>query len=458
MAATRRFWLRSRKRDECFLGRHCFFYLIHVYSVYVIKYQKAWLQNRIHEEIFMGEKTTCVIVGGGPAGMIAGLLLARAGVQVVVLEKHADFLRDFRGDAVHPSTLRLLDELGLYETFSELPHSKLRGFSVNLPGGRSVRLADFTRLPVKHPFVAMVPQWDLLDLLATAGRAEPAYELRMRHEVTGLLYESGRVAGVRYTSPDGPGELRADLTIACDGRWSACRREAGLVPHEYPMNLDVWWFRLPRAKGIGDTLLPRSKNGSLVGVIPRESYVQCGFFIPKGADTRLRAEGVGALRDKIAEAVPELEGVVGELRSFDDVKCLDIRLNRLRRWHTAGLLCIGDASHAMSPLGGVGINLAVQDAVAAARLLAEPLREHRLVEADLAAVQRRRALAVAVTQTMQRFMHKAVGRVMAGKKFCAAGVLLALVSRVPGIAVIPAYLIGMGFRPERSPQFARREG
>ena len=404
----------------------------------------------------MSNKTTCVIVGGGPAGMVAGLLLARAGVEVTVLEKHGDFLRDFRGDTVHPSTLRLLDELGLYEQFAALPHTRLQRWGFDLPNGRSVSMVDFTRLSLPYRYIAMVPHWDLLDLLAEAGRLEPTFTLRMNHGVTGLLYDSGRVVGVRYDSPDGPGELRADLTIACDGRWSLCRREAGLIPREYRVNVDVWWFRLPKAKGVAETLLPRFKDGALIAVIPRQDYLQIGYFIRKGADAQLRARGVEALRHDIANAIPELWESVDGLESMDDVKLLDVRLNRLRRWHTAGLLCIGDAAHAMSPLGGVGINLAVQDAVAAATLLAAPLRAHHVTDTELAAVHRRRALPTAVTQTLQRLLHAVMERAMAGNRMPAPRKLLSVLARFPQLSAVPAYLVGVGVRPEHAPTFARR--
>jgi 2-polyprenyl-6-methoxyphenol hydroxylase-like FAD-dependent oxidoreductase len=404
----------------------------------------------------MSEKTTCVIVGGGPAGMVAGLLLARGGVEVTVLEKHADFLRDFRGDTVHPSTLQLLDELGLYEQFSDLPHTQLTGWGLDLPDGRSAPVIDFTRLRLPHRYIAMVPQWDLLDLLAEAGRKEPTFTLRMSHDVTGLLYQSGRVAGVRYDGPDGPGELRADLTIACDGRWSLCRREGGLIPREYPVDADVWWFRLPKAEGVGDTLLPRFKDGLFLGVIPRKDYLQTGYFLRKGADAQLRARGIEALRRDIVTAIPELSEAVGGLESMDEVKLLDIRLNRLRRWYTEGLLCIGDAAHAMSPVGGVGINLAVQDAVAAATLLAEPLREHRVTDKDLAAVQRRREFPTVVIQTLQRLLHAVMMRAMDRRRTPAPNKLLRVLARFPQLSVVPAYLMGVGVRPEHAPKFARR--
>jgi 2-polyprenyl-6-methoxyphenol hydroxylase-like FAD-dependent oxidoreductase len=404
----------------------------------------------------MSEKTTCIVVGGGPAGMVAALLLARGGVEVTVLEKHADFLRDFRGDTVHPSTLRLLDELGLFEQFDALPHTKLEGWGVDLPDGRKAPVIDFTRLRLPHRYIAMVPQWDLLDLLAEAGRQEPTFTLRMSHDVTGLLYESGRVVGVRYDSPDGPGELRADLTIACDGRWSLCRREGGLVPREYPVDADIWWFRLPPADGVGDTLLPRFKDGLFLGVIPRQGYLQTGYFLHKGADAQLRARGIEALRRDIVTAIPELSEAVNGLESMDDVKLLEIRLNRLRRWYTNGLLCIGDAAHAMSPAGGVGINLAVQDAVAAARLLAAPLRDHRVTAKDLAAVQRRREFPTAVIQTLQRFLHAMMARAIDSGKTPAPNKLMRVLARFPQLSAIPAYLMGVGVRPEHAPEFARR--
>jgi 2-polyprenyl-6-methoxyphenol hydroxylase-like FAD-dependent oxidoreductase len=404
----------------------------------------------------MSEKTTCIVVGGGPAGMVAALLLARGGVEVTVLEKHADFLRDFRGDTVHPSTLRLLDELGLFGQFDALPHTKLEGWGLDLPDGRKAPVIDFTRLRLPHRYIAMVPQWDLLDLLAEAGRQEPTFALRMSHDVTGLLYESGRVVGVRYDSPDGPGELRADLTIACDGRWSLCRREGGLVPREYPVDADIWWFRLPPADGVGDTLLPRFKDGLFLGVIPRQGYLQTGYFLHKGADAQLRARGIEALRRDIVTAIPELSEAVNGLESMDDVKLLEIRLNRLRRWYTNGLLCIGDAAHAMSPAGGVGINLAVQDAVAAATLLAAPLRDHRVTAKDLAAVQRRREFPTAVIQTLQRFLHAMMARAIDSGKTPAPNKLMRVLARFPQLSAIPAYLMGVGVRPEHAPEFARR--
>ncbi|SEG84897.1 2-polyprenyl-6-methoxyphenol hydroxylase [Thermomonospora echinospora] len=405
----------------------------------------------------MSEATTCAIIGGGPAGMVLGLLLARAGVEVTVLEKHADFLRDFRGDTVHPSTLELLEELGLYEGFAALPHSRIRQVTFPLGRGESVTLADFRRLRLAHPYIAMVPQWDLLNLLAEAARAEPTFTLRMSTEATGLLWESGRVAGVRYRGPDGPGELRAELTVACDGRWSVARRQAGLAARESPVSFDAWWFKIPTGAGAPSAFLPRSKPGRMFVTIPRQGYLQIAYLARKGTDTRLRARGIEAFRRDIVEVIPELACSVGALTSMDEVKHLDVRVNRLRRWHAPGLLCIGDAAHAMSPVGGVGINLAVQDAVAAATLLAGPLREHRVTDRDLAAVRRRRLLPTVATQALQRVLHRQViGPILAGRSATPPPFLLALTRRFPWLSAVPAYIVGVGVRPEHAPAFARR--
>ena len=322
------------------------------------------------------ERTTCVVAGGGPAGMVLGLLLARAGVAVQVLEKHGDFLRDFRGDTVHPSTLQLLDELGLGEQFAKLPYSRLDEVAFPTGEGRTVVVADFRRLKVRYPYVAMVPQWDLLDLLADAAHREPTFTLRMRTEVTGLVREAGRVQGVRYRTLEGvDGEIRADLVVACDGRWSTVRQQADLRPREFRVPIDAWWFRVPRvAEDHQSALTPRAGRGRFAVVIPRTDFLQIAYIARKGTDPQLRARGIESFRRDVAQLMPELANRMDTLRSMDDVKHLDVRLNRLRRWHLDGLLCIGDAAHAMSPVGGVGINLAVQDAVAAATLLAEPLR------------------------------------------------------------------------------------
>ncbi len=403
----------------------------------------------------MPESTTCAIVGGGPAGMILGLLLARAGVEVTLLEKHADFLRDFRGDTVHPSTLRLLDELGLGESFAALPQSRVEHAAFDVDG-EPLTMVDFRRLRQPHPYIAMVPQWDLLNLLAEAAEAEPTFTLRLRHEVVDLVRSGERVTGVAYRGPDGDGELTADLTVACDGRWSVCRQRAGLAAREWPVPFDVWWFRLPRDMTAEFSLIPRIAPGRVVIMIPRESYFQIAYLIPKGSDAALRARGLETFQQEIAGLVPEAD--VTQLLDWDEVKLLDVRVNRLkRRWHTDGLLCIGDAAHAMSPVGGVGINVAVQDAVGAATLLAEPLRRRAVTARNLAAVRRRRLPPTALTQGLQRVLHRRLmAPILRGETANPPAVAVALVRRFPWLAAIPAYVVGVGVRPEHAPAFARR--
>jgi 2-polyprenyl-6-methoxyphenol hydroxylase-like FAD-dependent oxidoreductase len=420
------------------------------------------------------ERTTCCVVGGGPAGMMLGLLLARAGVEVTVLEKHADFLRDFRGDTVHPTTLDLLDDLGLGERFAALTQSRLD--EVAFPTGAvesgaavgsapMLRVGDFRRLAalgVRHPYVAMVPQWDLLDLLADEARREPTFTLRMSTEVVGLRRDDdGRVAGVRYRTADGvSGELAADLTVACDGRSSLARADVDLPVTSYDCPMDAWWFRLPRHDGDdASALSPRMGVGRFAILIPRDGYYQVAYMTHRGSDAELRARGVEAFRADVAALVPEFADRTDAITSMDDVKLLHVELNRLRRWHVDGLLCIGDAAHAMSPIGGVGINLAIQDAVATASRLAEPLRRGRVRPADLAAVRRRRLAPTVLVQGLQRMMHRViVTPVLDGRRAGAPAALQRVMRAVPQATIVPAYLIGVGFRPERAPAFARRAG
>jgi len=403
----------------------------------------------------VSDTTTCAVVGGGPAGLFLGLLLARAGVEVTVFEKHADFLRDFRGDTVHPVTLRLLDELGLFNRFDSLPHSVVEKGQFDVDG-HLYTLVDFRRLRQPHPYVAMVPQWDLLDLIAETADKEPTFTLRMRSEATGLVRDGNAVTGVRYTGPDGPGELRADLTVGCDGRTSVVRRDAGLPIREYPVPFDVWWFRVPRDQNAQYSLIPRTRPGRALVMIPRQDYFQIAYLIPKGSDAELRARGLESFHRELAELIPESSS--DAITSWDDVKVLDVRLDRLRRWHANGVLCIGDAAHAMSPVGGVGINLAIADAVAAAGLLARPLRTHRLTTKQLATVRRRRLLPTAATQALQRILHRVLlASVLQGHQAARPpAALLNVLERVPQLTAVPAYIIGVGLLPQHAPDFARR--
>ena len=405
-------------------------------------------------------ETTCVVVGGGPAGLVLALLLARAGVRVTVLEKHADFLRDFRGDTVHPSTLTALDDLGRFERFDALPQSRVSRVALPTSTGETVVLADFGRLREPHPYVAMVPQWDLLDLLAEEAGREPAFTLRREHEVTGVLRSGGRVSGVGFRSPAGPGRIAADLVVACDGRGSVVRREAGLRPRSFPVGFDVWWFRLPTSRRLPEALVPRVGRGGALIAIPREGYLQVALLGRKGSDAEVRREGLEAFRARVAGLLPDLADEVGGVRSLDEVKVLDVRLDRLRRWSAPGVLCLGDAAHAMSPVGGVGINLAVQDAIAAARILAGPLREgalHGVWPAALVArVQRRRRFPTVVVQGVQRVLHRRVlGPAVEGSGGVVPDLALRVLRRVPALARIPATFVGVGPRPERVPGWAR---
>ncbi|QHC27018.1 FAD-dependent oxidoreductase [Streptomyces sp. GS7] len=357
------------------------------------------------------------MVGGGPAGMVLALLLARAGVAVTVLEKHGDFLRDFRGDTVHPSTLALLDELGLSERFGRLPQRRVT--TVQLPlgtDGSLVTVGDMSVLPGRFRYIAMVPQWDLLDLLVDEARREPSFSVRMSTEATSFLTERGRVAGVRYRTSDGrTGELRATLTVACDGRGSLARSLPELGLRSFACPMDAWWFRLPRRDGDPHGLVGGVGDRLLAAMIDRGDYWQCAALIPKGTDAERRAAGLEPFMVNYAVAAPWLADRVRALASWDEVKLLDVRLDRLRRWHRPGLLCIGDAAHAMSPVFGIGINLAVEDAVAAARHLVGPLRAGTVGLRDVRGVQCRRWPTAVLTQGLQRFAHaRVIEPVLAG--------------------------------------------
>ena len=405
------------------------------------------------------ERTTCCVVGGGPAGMVLGLLLARAGVEVTVLEKHGDFLRDFRGDTVHASTLTLLDELGLGEEFARIPQRLIERLQAQF-GDETVTIGDARRLPGPHKHIALVPQWDLLNLLATAGAREPSFRLRMNTEAVDVVREDGRVRGVRYRSAEGDGTLHADLVVACDGRGSAVRAAAELRARSFGAPMDVWWFRLPRRNSDPEGLVARFGLGGGAVLIDRGDYWQCAFVIAKGTDAEMRAAGLDALRRALAGLVPWLGDRVGAIDSWDEVKLLDVRLDRLRRWWIDGLLCIGDAAHAMSPAGGVGINLAVQDAVAAARILAGPLCAGRVDRWSLARVQLRRWLPTVLTQGAQRIMQAMfLSPVLAGRLAIRDDRLplpLRLLQRFPVLQGIPARAVAIGVLPEHAPPFARR--
>lgn len=403
------------------------------------------------------EYVQCCVVGGGPAGMMAGLLLARAGVRVTVVEKHGDFLRDFRGDTVHPSTLRLLDELGLGERFAALPQRRLERMRMQI-GERTVVAADFSRIPGRHRHIAMVPQWDFLNLLAAAAADEPSFTLRMATEVVGVRRAGGRITGVEVRDADGSiEELRADLVLACDGRDSLVRATAGLRQDMIDVPMDVWWLRIPAAAGDrhDSQVFARFDAGRAAVTMDRGDYYQTSYLIPKGEDERLRAKGIEWLRGELAALFGWGEELLDELRSWDDVKLLAVTMGRLPHWYTDGLLCLGDAAHTMSPVGGVGVNLAVQDAVAAARILATPLRTGTLRTADLAKVQKRRELPTAFTQRTQRGEHDMLLRPSLDGTLTKVPFPLRLADRLPALAGVSAYLGGIGIRPEHAPVFAR---
>jgi 2-polyprenyl-6-methoxyphenol hydroxylase-like FAD-dependent oxidoreductase len=392
--------------------------------------------------------------------MMLGLLLARAGIEVTVMEKHADFLRDFRGDTVHASTLRLLDELGLGPRFAEIPHRLIDSIRMEIQN-TPVSL-DLSRLPGAHQHIALVPQWDFLEMLATAAEAEPNFRLMRSTEATGVVRDGGRpnrIVGLTYRDQAGETkEMRAELTVACDGRSSTVRSAMGLTPRSFGAPMDVWWFRLPRRPDDPPGLAGVLSAGHATITIDRGDYFQIAYIIPKGTDAHMRAQGIESLRGALVSMVPWLADRVDTLTSFDDVKLLDVQLNRLHRWYSDGVLFIGDAAHAMSPVGGVGINLAVADAVAAARILAGPLRAGRVSRLQLARVQARRWLPAALVQAAQRTIHANVIAVAVGGGDQEPPRGVGLVSRTPALRRFVGYLVAIGPLPEHVPKYARRAG
>ena len=394
------------------------------------------------------DRTRCCIVGGGPAGVMLGFLLARAGVDVLVLEKHRDFFRDFRGDTIHPSTLELLHELDLLEEFLLQPHQEVRQVEAHF-GDRVVTLADFSHLPTHCRFIAFMPQWDFLKFLTLHAKRFPEFRLRMEAEVTDLVRENGRVVGVKARTPQGELEVRAGLVIGADGRSSTVRERAGLDVLDLGAPIDVLWFRLSKHASDPAQSFGHIGVGQFMVLIDRADYWQCAYVIRKDAFEKTRERGLPAFRNEVARCTPFLHDRLDELTSWDDVKLLSVKVNRLREWSRDGLLCLGDSAHAMSPVGGVGINLAIQDAVAAARLLADKLRRDQISLDDLRAVQKRREFPARLTQRLQIFLH----RHFLQKIFEATEPIdppwpMRLLERFPLLRRIPARMIGLGFRPE----------
>lgn len=400
----------------------------------------------------------CVVAGGGPAGMMLGLLLARAGVHVQLFEKHADFLRDFRGDTIHPSTLEIMHELGLLDAFLQLPHQEAREVTAVI-GERTFRVADFSHLPTHCRFLAFMPQWDFLNFIAAEGARCSTFELAMETEVTGILESGGRVTGVRVATPGGSREQPADLVVAADGRQSTVRAAAQLEVHELGAPMDVLWFRLSRDPRDPPETMGRFAAGRIFISINRGDYWQCGYVIPKGSLDEIRGGELETFRAEVAAAVPFAADRVGEIRRWDDLNLLTVRVDRLVRWYKPGLLCIGDAAHAMSPVGGVGINLAIQDAVAAANRLAAPLRHGRVELEDLRQVQQRRELPTRITQWVQvQIQKRVIAAALAERRPLQPPLPLRLLDRFPRLRRIPARMVGLGVRPEHVRLPASRPG
>ncbi|WP_210297485.1 FAD-dependent oxidoreductase [Bradyrhizobium sp. 2S1] len=392
-------------------------------------------------------KVRCCVVGGGPAGMMLGYLLGRAVVDVVVLEKHADFFRDFRGDTVHPSTLQVMDELGLIDGFLKLPHQDIQKLD-GMFGGASVRIADLSRLSVKYPFIAMMPQWDFLNFLRESGRRFPSFKVLMSAEATDLIRRGDAVTGVRANTADGPVDIEAELTIGCDGRHSIVRERAGLEVEEIGAPMDVLWFRVGRRPDETENLFARVEHGKMMVRFDRGDYWQCAYVIAKGQYEAVKARGLAALLDDVVRLAPILRDGIADVKSFDDVKLLTVAINRLTRWTRPGLLCIGDAAHAMSPIGGVGVNLAVQDAVATANILAAKLVHGLPSEDELDAVRRRREFPVRVTQRMQVIAQNNLITAALKPGDQPAPFALRLITAMPWLQGLTARLVAVGVRPE----------
>lgn len=394
-------------------------------------------------------ETTCAIAGGGPAGMMLGWLLARTGIAVTVLEKHPDFLRDFRGDTIHPATLRVLDDLGQLDAFLALPHHRSHHMSMDF-GARVLPVVDFTGLGERTGFMAMMPQWDFLDFLASRATALPGFRLMMPATATGLMERDGRITGLRGDTPEGPVEITADLVIAADGRGSGLRAAAGLVPQDLGAPIDVLWFRLSRQPDETVDSLARIAAGLLLVQLNRGDYWQVACVVPKGGADAFRAQGIDAFRTRLSQALATDPARVAEIATWDDVKLLNVQVNRLPRWWRPGFLAIGDAAHAMSPIGGVGINMAIQDAVAAANLLAGPLRRGTLKDTDLAAVQARRMMPVRIVQAVQVAAQARIIRPLLDAGAQAAPPLpMRLAARWPWLRRLAGRAVGLGPRPER---------
>jgi 2-polyprenyl-6-methoxyphenol hydroxylase-like FAD-dependent oxidoreductase len=392
--------------------------------------------------------TRCCIAGGGPAGMMLGFLLARAGVNVMVLEKHPDFLRDFRGDTIHPSTLELMYELGLLEEFLKLPHQKVERLTAQV-GDERLRMIDLTHLPTHCKYIALMPQWDFLDFLADRGKRYPSFDLRLRAEATDLIEEGGRVVGLRAQTPDGELAIRADLVVGADGRHSTVREKAGLKSDDYGAPMDVLWFRLPRKDTDENETFGHIEAGVMLVMLNRGDYWQCAFVIPKGGIERVKAAGLEAFHKRVLMLSPYFADRIEGLKNWDDIKLLSVTVDRLRQWWRPGLICIGDAAHAMSPIGGVGINLAVQDAVAAANRLAAPLKAGTVSDDDLRAIQARRTFPVRFTQRLQLTMQNhLIGRVLASTQRPKPPLMFTLFDKFPLLRRVPGRLLAVGVRPE----------